>query len=170
MTNKRKKDNTSPPSGSKRPKKKMASNNNGNNISSQNSQFSALPPISPMTQMTPMYSIPNYYHQTSPVFPMQAMQPPPLINSDLLQRIIQRQDSRDNKLGQLNSIQASVSKITDRLNNMEHQINSIERSQNFMSDQYDQINACSVSNKHNIAKLQAEVVFIRCKCRVEIRQ
>jgi hypothetical protein len=40
---------------------------------------------------------------------------------------------------------------------MEHQINSIERSQNFMSDQYDQINACSVSNKQNIAKLQAEV-------------
>lgn len=161
MTRKRKKDNKSPGCDqNKDPKRIMADKTStpaplpvpGAVNTSQLGQSFVLPPMPPMYHT----GSPYFMGQTSPI-PIPQSQ---TLNNDLLQGIMQRLDSMDSKLGQLNSIKSSVAKITERLDKMEEKINTIERSQNFLGEKYDSVIVCSKENSDHISRLQAEVVAL----------
>ena len=94
--------------------------------------------------------------------PGQTQNPP----QDVLSRILQRQDTMDKKLGQLDSIQISVNKITDQVNTMstkitglETKMKAIEESRDFDSKSIDLLQAKQKeidSIMQKMQKLEAE--------------
>jgi TolA-binding protein len=91
---------------------------------------------------------------SSPVFSQNMTQN---TTTDCLQTIIQRLDSMDSKLSQLNKIQSSVSIITERLSSMESKIRDIEQGHSFVSSQYDGLYTTSNLHTCDIGFLKKEV-------------
>lgn len=79
----------------------------------------------------------------------------------LLMNIVQRLDGIDEKLGQLKTIQSSISRITERLNSMELKLSDLEQSQSFVSDKYDSLNDAVNMNKDVVKNLETEVEKLR---------
>ena len=74
------------------------------------------------------------YYSSSPLPPMGSpgqIQTPP---QDVLSKILQRLDTMDKKLGQLDCIQSSVNKITDQVNTMSTKINGLETKMKTIED------------------------------------
>lgn len=157
---------------SKRTKKnKMAANKSPTNV---NAQIPASTPVSntdPGQQNHTPYMLHSVLPQMYPFSPfmnnmnasanasspLQQQLPPSVINSDPLNRIIEKLEHIDTKLGQLDSIQLAVHDITVRLDEMDTKICHIEKSQSFLSDQYETISSCTNVNKKNIHQIQCEL-------------
>ena len=74
------------------------------------------------------------FYSSSPPPPMGSpgqIQTPP---QDVLSKILQRLDTMDKKLGQLDCIQSSVNKITDQVNTMSTKINGLETKMKTIED------------------------------------
>lgn len=83
-----------------------------------NNQMLAMNTASPFIQAIPQTSTPIQNVQSN----MQTMQ-----SNDVLSAILQRLDSMDQKLGQLDYIQSCVSAITVRVNNVEQKLEDFEK-------------------------------------------
>ena len=64
----------------------------------------------------------------------------------ILNEILKRLNNMDKKLCQLNTIQSSVHKITERLDTMDFRIKEIEKSQHFLSEHYDKLSTNILDN------------------------
>jgi hypothetical protein len=123
--------------------------------------------INPMGQLVspPTYPyIPQYVNmnQGSPgLQPTQNLTQNNSQESSVLQSVLTRLDNIDRKLGQLNTIQLTVDKITVRLDSMDQKITEIEKSQIFISEQYETVSKCTNSNKACIDQLQNDVKHLR---------
>ena len=77
------------------------------------------------------------FYSSSPPPPMGPMGSPGSVQApsqDVLSKILQRLDNMDKKLGQLDSIQLSVNKITDQVNTMNTKINGLETKMKTIED------------------------------------
>lgn len=118
----------------------------------QGNQTFSLPPVYPYT--------PTYLNMNTGSPVQQNQQSQPTQQSDILQCILQRLDTVDQKLSQLNSIQNSIINITSRLNSMELKMDEIEKSQRFISEQYDTLSVCTDVNKKNIEHIQNDIKLL----------
>jgi peptidoglycan hydrolase CwlO-like protein len=89
--------------------------------------------------------------------PLQQQMPTSVINSDPISKIFEKLERIDTKLDQLDSIQLAVHDITVRLDDMDSKICHIEKSQTFLSDQYETISSCTNVNKKNIIQIQNDI-------------
>lgn len=150
-----------------------------------NAQFSmpqTMPMSFPFVQSSQVFQQPGMLQTTNPGSPpqFQLTQPSSLFmpctqvtgqsknstgSSDntqmLLMNIVQRLDGIDEKLGQLKTIQSSISRITERLNSMELKLSDLEQSQSFVSDKYDSLNEAVNVNKDVVKNLETEVEKLR---------
>lgn len=171
MKPKRKSENISPPVGNKAPKRQQKMSTTGKNkgeqhtSTQQNVQPTVQTPIGSATHpQQHQFYYPNVVQNQmglSPPYFSQQMNPTPVPPSmpygqcnDILQSVLDRLDTIDKKLGQLNSIQTKVDAINNRLDSMDLKILEIERSQSFICDKYDHINSTVNSNTSDIEKLQ----------------
>ncbi|KAL4221205.1 hypothetical protein ACF0H5_019469 [Mactra antiquata] len=161
MTRKRKKDIISPNNDKVESKRKMVTNTPSNNASN------SMPAnVGQSFILPPLYhpSSPYFVKQTSPLSYLtstQANQNTSMVNNDTMQGILQRLDSMDLKLNQLNKIQSTVDKITERLNSMDSKINEIERSNTFLSEQYEELTACTDQNSKEISQLKTDLKSVK---------
>ena len=110
----------------------------------QQSQQLAPPMYNPGTPVTQIYSsganqVPN--------------QPFPSRNDNVLSLILQRLDSVDSKLTQLDKIQSCVSNLTDRMNKIEQKINEFDKKMN----DYEQSRIFDSSMMEDIVKKQRDI-------------
>ncbi|KAL4221207.1 hypothetical protein ACF0H5_019471 [Mactra antiquata] len=141
MTRKRKKDIISPSNDKTQTKRKMASNSSQNTAAS-----STQANVGQSFILPPMYhpSSPYYVGQTSPVAFQSAVSNVPTqsgLSNEMLQGIIQRLDSMDSKLNQLNKIQLTVDKITE-------------------SEQYEELSSSTIQHSDEISKLKNDMKHI----------
>ncbi|KAL4221058.1 hypothetical protein ACF0H5_019320 [Mactra antiquata] len=160
MTRKRKKDIISPSNDKTQTKRKMASNSSQNTAAS-----STQANVGQSFILPPMYhpSSPYYVGQTSLVAFQSTVSNVPTqsgLSNEMLQGIIQRLDSMDSKLNQLNKIQLTVDKITERLNTLDKKINDIERSNVFLSEQYEELSSSTIQHSDEISKLKNDMKHI----------
>ena len=128
---KRKKDINSPDSQTIVPEQKrqtMASGNSQQNNGQQQAQASPLFQTFSQSMPTMSYSQPYYSSPPPPPMPGTGVGMPgqPGALQDVWVRILDRLDTMDRKLTQLDSIQVSVNKITDQVYTMNTKINSLE--------------------------------------------
>lgn len=117
--------------------------------------------------LPPVYQYPGQYmqnaaspqfFQSQPIYiPNQTITSGQNDNHDLLVNISNRLDVIDKKLGQLDSIQSSISSITNRLNNMEKKFCDIEKSQTFVSEQYESMTEAAETQKSDMKKINIEL-------------
>lgn len=125
---------------------------NGMNNLYQNTQQFSLPAMYsqcqyPMVGMlnpgSPVLSQNSQNSQNSVIYPDQSA-------------VIQKLDRIEKQLSQLGEIKSIVNDLTVRMNDMGKKINDIEKSQQFICDQYETVTKCTDSNKQRISGLQAD--------------
>ena len=62
----------------------------------------------------------------SPPPPMQSVQSPPLLNTDILNKILSRLDTTDTKLQRLDSIEKSVTEISQKVEDTDKKVVALE--------------------------------------------
>ena len=67
----------------------------------------------------------------------------------------------DQKLNQLRTIQTTFDEITERLNSMDKKINDIEKSNTYLSDQYEELSAGTDQNSREISVLKADLKHVK---------
>lgn len=118
-------------------------------------------------QNTQQFSLPAMYSQYQ--YPMVGMLNPgspvlsqnsqngqnSMLYNDQSSAVMQKLDQIEKQLGQLGEIKSIVHDLTVRMSDMSKKINDIEKSQQFISDQYETISKCTNSNKQSISDLEA---------------
>ena len=116
--------------------------------------------------MGPMYPYPPTYMNLSQGSPVLTQSPQsvayPQHTSEFLSKIMTRFDDIDSKLNDItvtqSQIKCSIESITRRLDRMDGRMNEFEKTQTFLSDQYDDLTATNESNKVAIESLQTDLV------------
>ena len=150
---KRSKSQASPESVYPTPGKRQAVNNMNNSNASTPGMMNMSSPhghyvqqMPPPQYQQPMYPSSGTYNTCmNPGSPSTYAQ---TVNPDILNEILKRLNNMDEKLCQLNTIQSSVHKITERLNTMDFRIKEIEKSQHFLSEQYDKLSTNILDNSN----------------------
>lgn len=129
---KRKKDKSSPNSESQQENKRTMAAENRSPATpgmahpmSQQTQFSQpmMPNAFPYTQYTPMYNSGSHVLSTPPSIP----QPLGICTDDsVMNKILERLENMDTKLGQLGAIQSSINNITVKVNTIEQKVKTLE--------------------------------------------
>ena len=172
MPSKRKRNTISPLVGNKETKQKkttsMAATQNSQNIPN-NRQVQTPTQIPTPNSVSPgnVMMQPPVFPYGSPYMPMPMNMNIPHVspaasqqdtfNADAFHTIIKRLDSMDMKMSSLSSIEKSVQSINSRLNDMDQKINEIERSQAFLSEQYENVFSSTNNNTLSIDKMKKDI-------------
>lgn len=105
----------------------------------------------------------QYPQMLGNILPMNAssptqMQPTSYTAPDpVLQTILHKIENIESQMGQLGQIHSAVKTITERLDTIDRKIVDIERSQNFLSDQFDTVSSSVTENQNDLREAKREI-------------